>query len=84
MLNIYNQHVDNKDLHFNLMEKPSREQLVNAQSQSLTLRLKSHQAVTLSINEPVPSGPVAMVAVANEWRYYIIMTIGVSLPWPRA
>ena len=59
---------------------------MNAQSQSLslTLRLKSlHQAVTLSVNEPVPSGPVAMVAVANEWRYYIIMTIGVSLPWPR-
>ena len=60
---------------------------MNAQSQSLTLslalRLKSHQAVTLSVNEPVPSGPVAMVAVANEWRYFIIMTIGVSLPWPR-
>ena len=39
---------------------------MNAQSQSLslTLRLKSHQAVTLSVNEPVPSGPVAMVAVA--------------------
>ena len=52
---------------------------MNAQSQSLTLsltlRLQSHQAVTLSVNEPVPSGPVAMVAVANEWRYYIIMTI---------
>ena len=79
MLNIYNQHVDNKALQFNLMEKPSRERSVSiSQSHS-----QSHQAVTLSVNEPVPSGPVAMVAVANEWRYYIIMTIGVSLPWPR-
>ena len=68
MLNIYNQHVDNKDLQFNLMEKPSREQ-VNAQSLSLTLRLKSHQAVTLSVNEPVPSGPVVDWTTALSLRW---------------
>ena len=37
MLNIYNQHVDNKDLQFNLMEKPSRERSVSiSQSHSQT------------------------------------------------
>ena len=35
MLNIYNQHVDNKDLQFNLMEKPSRERSIS-QSHSQT------------------------------------------------
>ena len=76
MLNIYNQHVDNKDLQFNLMEKPSRERSVSMSmmnDQSLTLRLESHQAVTVSVNEPVPSWPVAMVAVADEWRYTILL-----------
>ena len=60
MLNIYDQHVDNKDLQFNLMEKPSRERSV-----SLSDCLKSHHAVTLSVNELVPSGPVAMAAVLS-------------------
>ena len=37
MLNIYNQHVDNKDLQFNLMKEPSRERSVSiSQSYSQT------------------------------------------------
>ena len=67
MLNIYNQHVDNKDLQFNLMEKPSRERSVSisqSQSHSQTQVSPGSDRLTLSVNEPVPSGPVAMVAVA--------------------
>ena len=56
MLNIYNQHVDDKDLQFNLMEKPSRERSVSISQTQVS-------PVTLTVNEPDPSGPVA---VADE------------------
>ena len=65
MLNIYNQHVDNKDLQFNLMEEPSLERSLSI---SQTQVSPDSDTEWLIVNEPDPFGPVA---VADEWRYYI-------------